>query len=102
MPVVAFFKEETSIEVQNIWEKRLKIFIPSITLVPLLSNEAKKAEIALLWKAPLKRLNALKNLKGYRPAPLNGFISYITEFISHLPEEKRIEIGEKIANSSKN
>jgi hypothetical protein len=54
MPVVAFFKEETSIEVQNIWEKRLKIFIPSITLVPLLSNEAKKAEIALLWKAPLK------------------------------------------------
>ena len=64
MPVVAFFKEETSIEVQNIWEKRLKIFIPSITLVPLLSNEAKKAEIALLWKAPLKRLNELKNLKG--------------------------------------
>ena len=64
MPVVAFFKEGTSIEVQNIWEKRLKLFVPSITLVPLLSNEAKKAEIALVWKAPLRRFNELQNLKG--------------------------------------
>ena len=64
MPIVAFFNKGTSIEVQNNWENRLKSFIPSIKLVPLLSIEAMKAETALVWKAPLGRLNELQNLKG--------------------------------------
>ena len=64
MPIIAFFNKGTSIDVQDHWEKRLRSFIPSLRLVPLLSNEAKKADAALVWKAPLKRLNELKNLKG--------------------------------------
>jgi len=55
-----------------------------------------------VYRASDSYTETLKNLKGYRPAPLNGFISYITEFISHLPEEQRIEIGKRIANVSLN
>ena len=61
---VAFFNKGTSKKVQNNWENRLKLFIPSVKLVPLLSNEANEAEIALVWKAPLNRLSELQKLKG--------------------------------------
>ena len=64
MPVTAFYSEGTSLEVQNIWEKRLKFYLPSINLVPLFSEEAKLAKVALLWKAPLDNLNQLNKIKG--------------------------------------
>lgn len=64
MTIVAFFSKGTSIEIQDNWEKRLKLFIPTIRLVPLLSSEADKAEVALVWKASSKRLKELQNLKG--------------------------------------
>ena len=64
MPVVAFYSKGTSLESQNIWEKRLKLYLPSINLVPLFSEEAKLATTALLWKAPLDHLSQLNNIKG--------------------------------------
>ena len=64
MPVVAFYSKGTSLEVQNIWEKRLKLYLPSIKLVPFFSEEAKFATTALLWKAPLDNLSQLNRIKG--------------------------------------
>ena len=64
MPVVGFFSKGSSFELQKDWENRLRFYLPSLRLVPLLSKEAEKASIALLWKPPLKRLNQLKNLRG--------------------------------------
>jgi len=64
MTIVAFYSKGTSIEVQNIWSKRLKFYYPSLKLVPLLSEEAKFATVALLWKAPLNYLNKMTRIKG--------------------------------------
>ena len=64
MTMVAFYSKGTSIEVQNIWSKRLKFYYPSLKLVPLLSEEAKFATVALLWKAPLNYLNKMTRIKG--------------------------------------
>ena len=64
MTVVGFFKKGTSISVQNNWEQKLRLFLPSVKLVPLLSKEALNVTIALLWKAPLERIKYLKKLKG--------------------------------------
>ena len=64
MTVVGFFSKGTSISVQNNWEQKLRLFLPSIKLVPLLSKEALNVSIVLLWKAPMERLNELKNIKG--------------------------------------
>jgi len=64
MTVVAFYSKGTSIEVQNTWSKRLKFYYPSLKLVPLLSEDAKFATIALLWKAPLNYLNKMTRIKG--------------------------------------
>ena len=64
MTVVAFYSKGTSIEVQNTWSERLKFYHPSLKLVPLLSEEAKFATIALLWKAPLNYLNNMNKIKG--------------------------------------
>ena len=64
MTVVAFYSKGTSIEVQNTWSKTLKFCYPSLKLVPLLSEEAKFATIALLWKAPLNHLNKMTRIKG--------------------------------------
>ena len=64
MTMVAFYSKGTSIEVQNVWSKRLKFYYPSLKLVPLLSEEAKFATIALLWKAPLNYLNNMNKIKG--------------------------------------
>ena len=64
MSKVAFYKKDASIlELYN-WEKRLKLFLPEIELVPLLSAEAKKATTALLWKAPMEKLLLFDKLKG--------------------------------------
>ncbi len=64
MPIVGFFSKNTTIELQYEWEKRLRIHLPSVKLVPLLSKDAEQATSALLWNAPLERLKKLKNLKG--------------------------------------
>ena len=64
MPVVAFYSKDSNFELQNEWENRLKIYYPSINLVPLLSDQAEKAITALLWKAPLQRVKKLNNLKA--------------------------------------
>jgi glyoxylate/hydroxypyruvate reductase len=63
MPVIAFYSKGAPFEVQNIWEKRLKLYLPSIKLVPLFSDEAKLATSALLWKAPLNHLSKLDKIK---------------------------------------
>ena len=64
MPIVGFFSKNTTIKLQNEWEKRLRIHLPSIKLVPLFSADAEKATSALIWKAPLERLQDLNKLKG--------------------------------------
>ena len=64
MSVVAFYSNNSNVELQNEWENRLKVYDPLITLVPLLSDQAEYAITALLWKAPLERVKKLKNLKG--------------------------------------
>ena len=64
MAVVGFFSKDANIKLQNEWKKRLRIHLPSVKLVPLLSKDAEEATSALIWKAPLKRLEDLNNLKG--------------------------------------
>ncbi len=64
MSIIAFFSKGSNFDLQNIWEKRLQDYLSSIRLVPLLSNEAQNATIALLWKPPLERVKKLNNLKG--------------------------------------
>ena len=64
MSVVAFYSNNSNLELQNEWENRLKVYDPLITLVPLLSDQAEYAITALLWKAPLERVKKLKNLQG--------------------------------------
>ena len=64
MSKVAFYKKDASILEQYNWEKRLKLFLPEIELVPLLSAEAKKVTTALLWKAPMEKLLLFDKLKG--------------------------------------
>ena len=64
MSKVAFYKKDASILEQYNWEKRLKLFLPDIDLVPLLSAEAKEATTALLWKAPMDELLKFDKLKA--------------------------------------
>ncbi len=64
MPVVAFYSRDSNLELQDEWEKRLGAYYPRIKLVPLLSDQAKEAITALLWKPPLQRVRKLSNLKG--------------------------------------
>ncbi len=64
MSVVAFYSNNSNVELQNEWENRLKVYDPLINLVPLLSDQAEYAITALLWKAPLERVKKLKNLQG--------------------------------------
>ena len=63
MPIVAFYSKDSKTELMEEWEQRLQSYFPSIKLVDLLSNQAENAVTALLWKAPLFRVNELKNLK---------------------------------------
>ena len=64
MSIVAFYSNHGDVELQNEWEKRLKLHHPLVNLVPLLSEQAENALTALLWKAPLQRVKNLSNLKG--------------------------------------
>ena len=64
MPVVGFFSKNSSIDIQNDWEKKIRIHLPSVNLVPLLSKDAEEATSALIWNCPVERLVVLKNLKG--------------------------------------
>ena len=64
MTIVAFFSENSTSTLQGDWQKRLSFYNSSIKLVSLLSKEAEDATTALLWKAPLERINELKKLKG--------------------------------------
>ncbi len=63
MPIVAFYSNNSNPDLQNQWENRLQAHYPEISLVPLFSDQAESAITALLWKAPLERVNTLKNLK---------------------------------------
>ena len=64
MPIIAFYSKDSNVELQNEWENRLKVYYPSINLVPLLCDQAGKAITALLWKAPLHSVKKLNNLKA--------------------------------------
>ena len=64
MPIVGFFSKNSTVELQIEWEKRLRVHLPSLKLVPLLSKDAEQATSALLWNSPLEILKKLKNLKG--------------------------------------
>ena len=64
MPVVAFYSKNSDLELQNEWENRLQVHYPLVDMVSLLSDQAGNAITALLWKAPLKRVKKLNNLKG--------------------------------------
>ena len=64
MSIIAFYSKDSNIDLKNQWENRLQVYYPSLKLVSLLSDQAKDARIALLWKAPLQRVKTLNNLKG--------------------------------------
>ena len=63
MPVVAFYSKDSNEKLKNEWEKRLRVYHPLISLVPLLSDHAEEAITALLWKAPLERVKKLNKLR---------------------------------------
>ena len=64
MVIVAFYSKDSKIKLMQEWESRLKLYIPSIQLVNLLSYQAEDAITALLWKAPLQRVKELDKLKA--------------------------------------
>ncbi len=64
MPVVAFYSNHSNAKLQSEWENKIQVHYPLVNLVPLLSDQAENAIIALLWKAPLERVKNLNNLKG--------------------------------------
>ena len=62
--IVAFYNKGS--EEGNIlkWEKKLKKWYKNFDLVPLESEIANKADIALVWKPPMEKILDLSNLKS--------------------------------------
>jgi len=46
------------------WAARLSPLLPAIKFVDLMSDDARDADIALVWTPPAGRLAALPNLRG--------------------------------------
>ena len=64
MKKVLFYQKDTSKNQIELWNINLKNWYQDFKLVHLDDPEASEAIIALLWKAPMKKISKLKNLKA--------------------------------------
>ncbi len=60
--IVAFYNKGSKKEHIVEWEKKIKKWYSNFNLVPLDDEEATKAEIAMVWKPPMKKILNLKYL----------------------------------------
>ena len=64
MNIVLFYQKDTPKNQIELWDIKLKKWYQDFKLVHLDDYEASEAKIALLWKAPMKRISKLKNLEA--------------------------------------
>ena len=64
MKKVLFYQKDTPKNQIELWDIKLKKWHKSFKLVHLDDPEASEAIIALLWKAPMKKISKLKNLEA--------------------------------------
>ena len=64
MKKVLFYQKDTPKNQIELWDAKLKKWNKDIKLVNLDDPKASEATIALLWKAPMKKISRLKNLEA--------------------------------------
>ena len=64
MKKVLFYQKDTPKNQIKLWDIKLKKWHKNFKLVHLDDPEASEAIIALLWKAPMKKISKLKNIKA--------------------------------------
>ena len=64
MKKVLFYQKDTPENQIELWDIKLKKWHKNIKLVHLDDPEASEAIIALLWKAPMKKISKLKNIEA--------------------------------------
>ena len=64
MKKVLFYQKDTPKNQIELWDIKLKKWYKSFKLVHLDDPEASEAIIALLWKAPMKKISKLKNIES--------------------------------------
>ena len=64
MKKVLFYQKDTPKNQIDLWDIKLKKWHKSFKLVHLDDPEASEAIIALLWKAPMKKISKLKNIEA--------------------------------------
>ena len=64
MKKVLFYQKDTPKNQIELWDSKLKKWNKDIKLVNLDDPKASEATIALLWKAPMKKISKLKNLEA--------------------------------------
>ncbi len=62
--IVTFYNKGSKKDYIVEWEKKIKKWYKDFVLVPLNSEEAKKAKIAMVWKPPMKKILNLKYLNS--------------------------------------
>ena len=64
MKKVLFYQKDTPKNQIELWDAKLKKWYKDIKLVNLDDPTVSEATVALLWKAPMKKISKLKNLKA--------------------------------------
>ena len=64
MKKVLFYQKDTPKNQIELWDIKLKKWHKNFKLVHLDDPEASEARIALLWKAPMKKISELKNIEA--------------------------------------
>ena len=64
MKKVLFYQKDTPKNQIELWDAKLKKWNKDIKLVNLDDPKASEATIALLWKAPMKKISRFKNLEA--------------------------------------
>ena len=64
MNKVIFYQKGTLKEQLKLWDKKLKSWYKNFELIHLNDPKASEASIAMLWKAPMKKILKFKNIKS--------------------------------------
>ena len=64
MNKVIFYQRGTCNEQLKLWDKKLKFWYKNFELIHLNDPRASEASVAMLWKAPMKKILNFKNLKS--------------------------------------
>ena len=64
MKKVLFYQKDTPKNQIELWDNKLKKWHKNFKLIHLDDPEASEARIALLWKAPMKKISKFKNIEA--------------------------------------